>query len=129
MVKNYTNLLKDMPLFKNIAPDDIETMLVCLDPYAKFYKKGNYITHCGDSIDSVGVILQGAVQMLKEDVWETLIYWPLYLKKISLEKLLLSVGREAVRFHFGPLLTVTSFFFPLINCCIPVPRPAISTTS
>ena len=69
MVKNYTNLLKDMPLFKNIAPDDIETMLVCLDPYAKFYKKGNYITHCGDSIDSVGVILQGAVQMLKEDVW------------------------------------------------------------
>ena len=80
-MKNYTDLLNDVPLFRNIAPADIETMLVCLEPYAKFYKKGNYITHSGDSINSVGVVLRGTVQMLKEDVWGNTDIMALILEK------------------------------------------------
>ena len=68
MIKR-TDLLHGIPLFKNINQTEIETMLDCLDPHAKFYKKGNYITHSGENIDSVGIVLNGTVQMLKEDVW------------------------------------------------------------
>ena len=68
-MKKYIDLLCDTSLFQNIDKLDMESMLKCLNPYGKFYKKGNYITHTGDSINSIGVVLKGNVQMLKEDVW------------------------------------------------------------
>ncbi len=68
-MKKYIDLLYDTPLFKNIDKTDIEALLQCLNPYAKLYKKGNYITQSGESIDSVGVVIKGKVQMLREDVW------------------------------------------------------------
>lgn len=68
-MKNYIDLLYDTPLFQNIKHTDMESMLQCLNPYVKFYKKGNYITHSGESVNSVGVVLSGTVHMLKEDIW------------------------------------------------------------
>lgn len=68
-MQKYVDMLYDTPLFKNIDPGDMTSLLTCLNPYTKSYKKGNYITHAGDSINFVGVVLSGAVQMLKEDIW------------------------------------------------------------
>lgn len=68
-MKKYIDLLCDTPLFQNINQADMEPMLNCLDPYVRFYKKGNYITHSGESVNSVGVVLRGTVHMLNEDVW------------------------------------------------------------
>jgi CRP-like cAMP-binding protein len=68
-MKKYINLLYDTPLFQNINQTDMESMLKCLDPYVRFYKKGNYITHSGESVNSVGAVLSGTVHMLKEDIW------------------------------------------------------------
>ncbi|NLB53904.1 MAG: Crp/Fnr family transcriptional regulator [Syntrophomonadaceae bacterium] len=68
-MKHYIDLLYEIPLFQNINKTDMDSMLTCLKPYGRFYKKGNYITHAGDNINSIGVVLSGTVQMLKEDVW------------------------------------------------------------
>jgi CRP-like cAMP-binding protein len=68
-MKKYIDLLLDNLLFQNINQTDIETMLECMKPYVKFYKKGNYIMYSGNNIKSIGVVLNGTVHMLKEDVW------------------------------------------------------------
>lgn len=68
-MKKYIDLLCDTALFQNINQMDMESMLKCLNPYEKSYDKGNYITHSGESINSIGLVLRGTVQMLKEDVW------------------------------------------------------------
>lgn len=69
MKEEYIELLFDTPLFENIDRKDLKSLLTCLKPRSKSYEKGNYITHSGESIDSIGVVLSGAVQMQKEDVW------------------------------------------------------------
>ncbi|SCP95294.1 cAMP-binding domain of CRP or a regulatory subunit of cAMP-dependent protein kinases [Anaerobium acetethylicum] len=68
-MKEYIDLLMETPLFGNIKKEELDSMLTCLKPYVKSFKKGNYITHSGDDIKSVGVVLQGTVQMVKEDIW------------------------------------------------------------
>jgi CRP-like cAMP-binding protein len=69
MKDEHIDMLFDTPLFQNISRKDLESLLTCLKPRAKRYEKGSYITHSGESINSIGVVLSGTVQMLKEDVW------------------------------------------------------------
>ncbi|MEN3004577.1 Crp/Fnr family transcriptional regulator [Dehalobacterium formicoaceticum] len=68
-MKAYLDQLFDTPLFQNINPNDAKDLLICLTPTTKSYAKGNYITRSGENIHAIGVVLQGMVQMLKEDVW------------------------------------------------------------
>lgn len=68
-MEKYIDLLYDNQLFQNLNRTDMESLFNCLNPYAKSYKKGNYITHSGEKINSIGIVLSGTVQMLKEDVW------------------------------------------------------------
>lgn len=68
-MKKYIDMLADTPLFGNIEKMDLEAMLSCLKPYTKSYEKGSYVTHSGENVKSIGVVLQGKVQMVKEDVW------------------------------------------------------------
>jgi len=68
-MKKYSDMLYNIPLFRNINQADIEIMLNCLNPYLRSYEKGIYITHCGERINAIGVVVNGTVQMLKEDVW------------------------------------------------------------
>ncbi len=69
MKEEYVDLLFNTPLFENIDKKDLKSLLTCLKPRAKCYEKGSYIIHTGESINSIGVVLSGTVQMLKEDVW------------------------------------------------------------
>jgi hypothetical protein len=43
-MKQYIDLLYEAPLCQTINKADMESMLTCLNPYGRFYKKGNYIT-------------------------------------------------------------------------------------
>lgn len=69
MKEEHLDLLFETPLFQNIIRKDLESLLTCLKPRSKSYEKGSYITHSGESINAIGVVLSGTVQMLKEDVW------------------------------------------------------------
>lgn len=57
------------PLFLGIRPEDMEGMLGCIGYYVREYKKGEIIAFEAETINHVGVVLKGSVDMIKEDVW------------------------------------------------------------
>lgn len=57
------------PLFLGIRPEDMEGMLGCIGYYVREYQKGEIIAFEAETIDHVGVVLSGSVDMIKEDVW------------------------------------------------------------
>ena len=66
---NHTvNQLKS-PLFDRIAPEDMTGMLGCIGYHIRTYQKGEIISMEEENIDHVGVVLEGAVDMIKEDLW------------------------------------------------------------
>lgn len=65
----YIEKLHQCSLFKGINKNNISTMLYCLGIKYKSYKKGDYIVIENDSIDYIGIILSGSLDMIKEDVW------------------------------------------------------------
>jgi len=68
-MQDYIDEIVDMPLFSRIQRDKLPTMLQCLGASPRSYRKGSYITLARDSIQYVGVVLDGGVQMIKEDIW------------------------------------------------------------
>ena len=52
-------LLENAPLFKDVAPEEIDAMLQCLGTEEKEYEKGEIIFHAGDVIHSIGLVLTG----------------------------------------------------------------------
>ena len=57
------------PLFAGIRPEDMDAMLGCIGYHRKHYKKGEIIAFEAEIINHVGVVVQGSVDMIKEDVW------------------------------------------------------------
>lgn len=56
-----------MKLFENIEEKNLETMLKCLNAVKKTYLKDENILNEGDEITSVGLIVSGKVQLIKDD--------------------------------------------------------------
>ena len=65
------NAVKNMrsPLFSGIGPENMEGMLGCIGYHVREFQKGEVIAFEEESIDHVGVVMEGAVDMIKEDVW------------------------------------------------------------
>ena len=61
------DLENNVKLFNNISANDLPSMLSCLGVKNKQYKKGNIVMHAEDNVDHVGIVLQGAVLIVKED--------------------------------------------------------------
>lgn len=57
------------PLFAGIAPSDMDGMLGCIGYHIRAFEKGQIIAFEEDTINHVGVVLEGAVDMVKEDIW------------------------------------------------------------
>lgn len=68
-MKNITPVLLDCPLFEGIAPGDIPGMLGCLGGRVVPIKRGQVILREGDSALAVGIVLEGAVQLIREDYY------------------------------------------------------------
>ena len=67
MEKTVENLKS--PLFAGIRPEEMEGMLGCIGYHIRAYEKGQVIAFEEENINHVGVVLTGAVDMLKEDLW------------------------------------------------------------
>ena len=67
MEKNMKNVRS--PLFSGIRPEDMEGMLGCIGYHVRSFRKGEVIAFEEETINHVGVVLKGAVDMIKEDVW------------------------------------------------------------
>lgn len=57
------------PLFAGIDAADFEGMLGCIGYHVKTYQKGEIIALEEEKINHVGVVMEGSVDMLKEDIW------------------------------------------------------------
>lgn len=57
------------PLFEGIKPEDLQAMLTCLSYRIGAYCKGETIALEEEDIKYIGIILKGAVDMIKEDLW------------------------------------------------------------
>ncbi len=66
MQKNYAQLI-DNRLFNNIPQKDFSSMLTCLGAFDKSYDKNEVILNEGERIHFVGMVLEGAVKIIKSD--------------------------------------------------------------
>jgi len=71
-MKKYFRLLANTKLFSGISEDEIGKILECLSAVKRTYSKGEYIFHKGERISHVAVLLEGCVQIQKEDYWGNL---------------------------------------------------------
>jgi CRP-like cAMP-binding protein len=60
-------ILLRCPLFDGIAAQDLSAMLGCLSARKMPMKKGQTLLREGDSTQLIGIVLEGAVQILRED--------------------------------------------------------------
>lgn len=63
-----TEVLKDLALFRDIAPAEIETMLRCLNSRVRTFKKDEFVFLAGESAPKVGIVLAGLAQVIKENI-------------------------------------------------------------
>ena len=56
-------------LFRGTAPEEIRTMLGCLNAEVKQFPRSSVIYHVGDVISSIGLVLSGSVSIENDDVW------------------------------------------------------------
>ncbi len=66
-MKDFLPILQDCPLFDGVHPKDLANILGCLGARPLTVKKGQTIFREGDSTVYVGIVLTGAVKLLRED--------------------------------------------------------------
>ena len=68
-MKNFISILKNTKLFSGTDEHDIETMLSCLQAKRRHFRKGEYIFRQGDTVESICILLQGALMIQTDDYW------------------------------------------------------------
>ena len=66
-MEEYLSFLSQVALFQGIAADELMQMLGCLNAKKKSYRKQDIILLEGQDVSSVGIVLSGKVQIIKED--------------------------------------------------------------
>lgn len=61
--------IKNCPLFKGIANEQLDSLFNCLGAQRKHYKKEEYIFRVEDRARFVGVVLSGGANVIQEDFW------------------------------------------------------------
>jgi len=66
---NDSAVLEKAALFSGTSATEIESMLGCLGTRTRSYDAGEYVFHMGDKTNSVGLVLEGRVEIENVDVW------------------------------------------------------------
>ena len=56
-------------LFQGIHPEDRRTMLGCIGYHIGVFRKGDIIAFEEENMKHIGIVISGAVDMVKEDLW------------------------------------------------------------
>ena len=67
-MKNFMREVHSL-LFYGIKPDELNAMLGCIGYHIGTFKKGDIVAFEGDNLKHIGIIISGAVDMVKEDLW------------------------------------------------------------
>lgn len=57
------------PLFSGISAEDLKTMLGCIGYHISVFNKGEIIAFEEENVKHIGIVIEGAVDMIKEDLW------------------------------------------------------------
>ncbi len=57
------------PLFEGIVPEDRMAMLSCTGYHIGTFRKGDVVAFEDENIKHIGIVVSGAVDMIKEDIW------------------------------------------------------------
>lgn len=68
-MEQYHQVLAQCPLFDGIRVEDIHAMMGCIDGRTVSVLKGQHVFHEGDPAVNVGMVLSGAVRMVREDFY------------------------------------------------------------
>ena len=68
-MKEFFPILETCPLFDGIDLKDLSSMLACLSARASNYQKNQVIFREGETAKYVGIVLSGAVQIVREDFY------------------------------------------------------------
>lgn len=60
--------LSNIILFNGISEKYYEDVLMCLDAYTRDYEKNEFVYKTGESLRHIGIVLNGAVNVIKEDM-------------------------------------------------------------
>jgi CRP-like cAMP-binding protein len=69
IMKDYMPVLGQSPLFEGITGKDLSTLMECLSPRQKRFRKGQFIFLAGSEVTSIGIVLSGNVHIIREDYW------------------------------------------------------------
>lgn len=67
-MKKFNDVLKKVAIFQNVNESNIESMLKCLGAYEQQYNKNDILLLSGDTVTSVGIVLSGSAQIVREDI-------------------------------------------------------------
>ncbi len=62
-------ILSETQLFHGIEENDIKTLLNCLKPQKRHYKKGETILAEGAVTENIGIVLTGLAIIARDDIW------------------------------------------------------------
>jgi CRP-like cAMP-binding protein len=65
---DYMNIKIKSKLFENLTEGEISSVLKCLNAKIKEYKKNSFVWHAGDKPKYMGIVIQGQVNIIKEDI-------------------------------------------------------------
>lgn len=68
-MKEYVSILKRTRMFSGVGDNDISSMLSCLEPKLKNYKKGEYVLRQGEHLNDIIVLVNGKLHIQKDDYW------------------------------------------------------------
>lgn len=64
-----TSFLQTIPLFSGIKAEDFKALFACVGAKEESYDKGEFIFLNGNMINSIGIVISGRVQIIKEDIF------------------------------------------------------------
>ncbi len=68
-MKNFLPVIRSAQLFSGISMEELTAMLSCLNAEQKDFPKEAFVLRAGDAADSIGLVLEGTVLIVQEDIW------------------------------------------------------------
>ncbi len=68
-MKEFSPVIRSAQLFSGISEEELTAMLSCLRAEKKDFPKEAFVLRCGDTADSIGLVLSGSVLIIQEDIW------------------------------------------------------------
>jgi len=68
-MEKFLFILKSCPFFSGMTDQEILSILHCMDAKALKKARNEYIFRCGESTETMGLVLSGSVLIIQEDLW------------------------------------------------------------